>query len=263
MTRGDDPRDGLRTAWSLGDYGQLAARLVPAAEALVDAAGVGTGDRVLDIAAGTGNAALAAAGRGASAVASDLTPRMLELGRARPGAEGLEWVEADAGDLPFDDESFDVALSAFGIIFADQAAAVTEAARVLRPGGRLALAVWDADGYMGRLAEVTRPWWSPPQGAPDPVEWGAQGVAAARLRGPFTGIEVQRHSLPWRFDSAHAARMFLERHSPLHVAAASSTPPEATRAAFAAVEAFHAELAGIDGRVDAQAAYLVVTATRP
>lgn len=265
MTTTGDPRDGVRAAWSSGDYTQLATRLAPAAEVLVHAARVEPGDRALDIAAGTGNAALAASTRGASVVASDITPRMLELGRARTRAAGLEleWVEADADDLPFEDGSFDVALSAFGLMFADPSAAVAEAARVLRPGGRLALAVWDPEGYMGRLAEATRPRWSPPPGVPDPLDWGSEGVAAARLRGLFTGVEVHRHQLPWQFASARAARAFLEQHSPLHVAAAASTPPEATTAAFAAVEAFHAERAGTDGRVHTEAAYLVVTATRP
>lgn len=95
------------------------------------------------------------------------------------------------------------------------------------------------------------------------MAWGVEGVAAARLRGPFTDVEVQHRTLPWCFPSARAARTFLEQHSPVHVAVSVATTAEATKAAFDALERFHAQHADADGRVDAQASYLVVTATRP
>ena len=124
----------MTDVWGLGEYERVAQRIAPAAEALVEAAGVGPGTRVLDVAAGTGNVALAAAGRGARVTATDLSPRMVELGRVR--TSGVEWSVADAQDLPFDDGTFDVVLSCFGSMFApDRQRTADELLRVTRPGG--------------------------------------------------------------------------------------------------------------------------------
>ena len=120
MTEGQPIKDSQKLMWSLGDYRELARQFEPTAIALVEACGIGPGMEVLEVAAGTGNLAVAAARRGARVVATDLTPRMVELGRERSAAEGLdiEWLEADAEDLPFEDGRFDVAASTFGAMFA-------------------------------------------------------------------------------------------------------------------------------------------------
>src|SRR6185437_12661685 len=132
-----------RAMWALGDYPALAADLVSGlGPVLVEACGVGPGDRVLDVAAGTGNAAIPAALAGASVVASDLTPELLDAGRARAEAAGasLDWIEADAENLPFEDESFDVVISAIGVMFAPRhQVAADELVRVCRPGGTISL----------------------------------------------------------------------------------------------------------------------------
>ena len=144
-----------RAMWASGDYPSMVETfLLPLGPRLVDAAGIGRGMRVLDVAAGTGNASLPAAARGADVTASDLTPELLDAGRRRAEAQGLdiEWVEADAERLPFEDESFDVVMSAIGAMFAPHhQATADELVRVCRPGGTIALLSWTPEGMIGDL----------------------------------------------------------------------------------------------------------------
>ncbi|MGH8887515.1 MAG: class I SAM-dependent methyltransferase [Egibacteraceae bacterium] len=255
-----------RTLWALGDYREVAGLFMPAAEVLVEALGIRSGQRILDVAAGTGNVALAAARRGAVVTASDLTPRMLELGRARAEAEGLqvEWVEADAEDLPFGDASFDVVTSAFGTMFAPRPdVVVAEAARVLRPGGVFGMANWRLEGYVGRLGSVMRRWRSRPSELPDPYAWGDEATVRARLGGLFESIECRSGCLRWAFDSPAAHRVLLERHFAPVVAARDAIGPEAAAALSDDLEALAAEYAEPGGGVDIDVAYLLVIAQRP
>lgn len=261
----DEQRDGARAMWALGDYGRLAELLLPTAGALVEVAGVAAGDRVLDVATGTGNVALAAARRGAVVTGADLTPRMLELAGARAAREGadLELVEADLQDLPFPDGAFDVAVSGFGLIFAPRPEeAVAELARVLRPGGRLALTSWAEGGYVARMGELVRARLPPlPPGA-DGTRWARPELVAALLDGPFTEVRSERRPLPWRFASAPATRAFWEEHSPSHVAAKRALPPELARAMLEAIEEQAAAAAAPDGTVEVDAGYLLSSAAR-
>ena len=140
--------------WAGGDYAAVASRIVLVAERLVDAADLQAGWHVLDVASGSGNAAIAAARLGCTAVGVDYVPALLERGRRRAAAEGLTsiMVEGDAEALPFADESFDAVISVFGVMFApDQARAAAELVRVCRPGGTIALASWTPDGFIGEL----------------------------------------------------------------------------------------------------------------
>ena len=168
-----------RAMWSSGDYPLMVETfLVPIGERLVDAAGIEPGTRVLDIASGTGNAALPAARKGADVTASDLTPALLEAGRARAKTEGLElqWVEADAENLPFENESFDVVMSAIGVMFAPHhQEAADELVRVTRPGGKIALLSWTPEGMLGALFRLMKPFAPPPPpGAQPPPLWGSE-----------------------------------------------------------------------------------------
>ncbi|MGH8905571.1 MAG: class I SAM-dependent methyltransferase [Egibacteraceae bacterium] len=259
-------KNQARTVWARGDYREVARLLMPAAGALVQATGIRPGQRVLDVAAGTGNVALQAARLGAVVTALDLTPRMLELGMARTEAEGMqvEWVEADAEDLPFADGSFDVVTSAFGAIFAPRPDVVAaEAARVLRPGGLLGLAVWPAEGYMARMSAVARRWQPRPPDLPDPYAWGDDATVRARLKDRFEQVACLPGTLHWTFESPAAHRALLETSSPSHVSAAAAIGPEAAATMFDDLEALSAEYAQPDGSIAIDAAYLLVTARRP
>ncbi|HYP55207.1 MAG TPA: class I SAM-dependent methyltransferase [Solirubrobacterales bacterium] len=168
-----------RAMWASGDSPSMVETfLLPLGPRLVEAAGIGPGMRVLDVASGTGNAAIPAAQRGAQVVASDLTPELFEAGRARAAAEGveLEWAEADAEDLPFEDASFDVVISSIGVMFAPQhQAAADELVRVCRPGGTIGLLSWTPEGMLGALFRAMGPFMpSPPPGAQPPPLWGSE-----------------------------------------------------------------------------------------
>jgi SAM-dependent methyltransferase len=168
-----------RSMWASGDYPSMVETfLLPLGPRLVEACEIGPGMRVLDVASGTGNAAIPAAARGATVVASDLTPELFEAGRARAEAEGvgLEWVEADAEDLPFADGSFDAVISSIGVMFAPQhQAAADELVRVCRPGGTIGLLSWTPEGMIGGLFRTIGPFApAPPPGAQPPPLWGGE-----------------------------------------------------------------------------------------
>ena len=168
-----------RKMWASGDYAEMVETwITPLGPRLVEAAGINEGQTVLDVAAGTGNASIPAAERGAKVTASDLTPELFEAGRKRAKAAGveLEWVEADAENLPFEDESFDVVMSCIGVMFAPHhQEAADELVRVCRPGGTIALLSWTPEGQLGALfkmmGEFAPP---PPPGASPPPLWGGE-----------------------------------------------------------------------------------------
>jgi SAM-dependent methyltransferase len=168
-----------RAMWASGDYPSMVETfLLPLGPRLVEACGIGEGMKVLDVAAGTGNASIPAAQTGASVTASDLTPELLEAGRARAEAQGVEldWVEADAENLPFDDESFDVVMSSIGAMFAPHHQDVAdELVRVCRPGGTIGLLSWTPEGMIGALFRTMGPFAPPPPpGAQPPPLWGGE-----------------------------------------------------------------------------------------
>jgi SAM-dependent methyltransferase len=164
--------------WSKGDFAMVAHLVNYASETLAEALDLVPDEKVLDVASGSGNAAIAAARRTwGNVVSSDYVPALLERGRERAAGEHLEieFAEADAQDLPIDDASFDVATSVFGAMFApDQEKTASELLRVVRPGGRIGLATWTPDGNVGRMFEVTSAHAPPPPGIPSPLRWGTE-----------------------------------------------------------------------------------------
>lgn len=190
-----------RSIWASGDYPRLAVDLVaPLGPVLVDAAGIKTGDRVLDVAAGTGNAAIPAARAGAVVTASDLTPELLEHGRAvaeQAGVE-LEWREADAHALPFGDNEFDTVVSCIGVMFAPyHQRAADELLRVCRPGGTIGLINWTPEGHIGRLFATMKPFMpTPPQGASPPPLWGREDHVRELFGDGVTDVVAHRRTLP-------------------------------------------------------------------
>jgi SAM-dependent methyltransferase len=189
-----------RAMWASGDYPKLAAELVaPLGPVLVEATGVGPGDRVLDVAAGTGNAAIPAAQTGASVVASDLVPELFEPGRVLAAERGveLEWREANAHSLPFGDNEFDVVMSCIGVMFAPfHQQAADELVRVTKPGGRIGSISWTPEGYIGQLFATMKPYVpAPPPGAQPPPLWGQEDHVRGLLGDRVTDVVTERRAL--------------------------------------------------------------------
>ena len=181
-----------QATWAAGDFGRIGVQLQIVGERLCEAVDLGAADRVLDVAAGNGNASLAAARHFADVTSTDYVPALLEQGRLRAEADRLPitFQVADAEALPFDDASFDVVLSTFGVMFApDQERAAAELVRVARPGGRIGLASWTPEGFIGQLFDLMRGFVPPPPGLRSPMEWGMEtrlvelfGPSAADIR---------------------------------------------------------------------------------
>ncbi|MEU1850364.1 class I SAM-dependent methyltransferase [Streptomyces sp. NPDC019990] len=210
-----------RAMWAQGDYPSLAAELIPGLGAvLVEACGVGPGRRVLDVGAGSGNAAVPAALAGADVVASDLTPELFDAGRRAAERQGarLTWQEADAEALPFGDAEFDTVLSCVGVMFAPHhQRAADELVRVCRPGGTVGLLNWTPQGFIGRMFATMKPYAPPPPpGTQPPPLWGEEEHVRALLGDRVTDVRAERRTVRVdRFPTPEAFRdYFKERYGP-------------------------------------------------
>ncbi len=192
-------------AWASGDFHAVAARIVLVAEQLVDSADLHAGWRVLDVATGSGNAAIAAARLGCKVVGIDYVPALLERGRERAAAEGLDvtLLEGDAETLPFPDRSFDAVTSVFGSMFApDHRQAASELVRVCRPGGTIALASWTPDGFIGELFRTVAGHVPPPAGVASPMLWGTEAHLSELFDDAIESLEVVEQTFTFRYRSA-------------------------------------------------------------
>lgn len=201
-----------RAMWAMGDYPALASELVLDLGAiLVDACGIRPRQRVLDVAAGSGNAAIPAAMMGADVVASDLTPELFDAGRRQSADRGveLEWVEADAEALPFGDNEFDVVVSCLGVMFAPHhQAGADELMRVCKPGGSIGLLSWTPEGFIGKMFATMKPFSPPPPpGAQPPPLWGSEDHVRELLGSRITDIQARKQTL--RISSFHQPEDFL------------------------------------------------------
>jgi SAM-dependent methyltransferase len=225
----DAIKERNRWMWGLGDYADLSEALRPAAEALADACAVSAGQEVLDVAAGDGNFAIACAREGASVVASDLSPGMVERGRARSEREGFDigWVEADVEALPFDDGRFDCVGSVFGAMIAPRPrVAAEELFRVVRPGGTVGMTAWTQRGFSAELFRLGRSYAPTSGDQPLSDEWSDEDNVRERFDGLAARFEIETRTLPWRFDSPEEMIATLGTSAPPWVAAKQNLPPE-------------------------------------
>jgi len=208
--------------WASADYAAVAARIVPMAEGLAQNAGLRAGDRVLDVATGSGNAALAAARCGCEVTGIDYVPALLERARARAAAEGLEveFAEGDAEHLAFPDASFDAVLSCLGVMFTpDQERAAAELVRVCKPGGTIGLVNWTPAGFIGQLLRTVGKHVPPPAGVRPPPQWGAEERLGELLGDAVSRLDIQRRTYVFRFRSPDDfATFFRDNYGPVHKA---------------------------------------------
>ena len=215
-----------QAVWSSGDYAIIGTTLQIMGESLCEAVDLRAGSKVLDVAAGNGNATLAAARRFARVTSTDYVPALLERGRARAAADRLEveFRQADAEALPFADASFDVALSTVGVMFAPhQERAAAEMTRVVRPGGCLGLANWTPDGFVGQVLKTVGQYVPPPAGLRPSVRWGTE----QGLRELFPGQQITAtpRDFMFRYESPrHWLELFRACYGPVHRAFAALDP---------------------------------------
>ncbi|MGG5890814.1 class I SAM-dependent methyltransferase [Falsiroseomonas sp. HC035] len=208
-----------QAAWASGDNAVVGTTLQIVGETLCEAVDLRAGQRVLDVAAGNGNATLAAARRYCHVVSTDYVPALLERGRERALAERLEieFRQADAEALPFDQGTFDVVVSTFGVMFTpDQERAAAELLRVCRPGGKIGLANWTPHGFIGQLFKTIGKHLPPPPGLNSPALWGTEERIEAMFGGQAASIRIEKRAFVFRYGSArHWLDVFRGYYGPL------------------------------------------------
>lgn len=223
-----DIKQRQQATWASGDFAVIGVTLQIVGESLAEAVDIRAGERVLDVAAGNGNATLAAARRFAEVTSTDYVPELLDKGRARAAAEGLQvaFETADAEDLPYSDGSFDVVLSTFGAMFTpDHTRPAHEMLRVVRPGGRIGLANWTPEGFIGRLFEVVGAYIPAPAGLKSPALWGTEPHIVELFGARSTDIRTQRKHFMFRYRSAaHWLEVFRNLYGPTLKAFAALDP---------------------------------------
>jgi SAM-dependent methyltransferase len=253
-----------RAVWAAGDFDAVAKLILEVGEDIVKRTGVGSDDEVLDVACGTGNASVPAARTGARVTGSDLTPELFESARANASEAGVEidWVEADAEALPFEDDSYDVVLSTFGCMFAPRhEVAAAEIARVLRPGGRIGICSWTPEGRIGDFFRTIAGHVPPPPDVPSPLMWGTEDHVRGLFEGTGVEPEFDRREVDFRFDSAAGATEFYATKFGPVVMARQALEPEGRWDALREdlTDLFEQKAASDGGGIAYASEYLVVT----
>ncbi len=252
--------------WSMGDYGRVGSLLSWLGETLVHELDIHSGERVLDVAAGNGNASLPAARRFADVLTTDYVPDLLAEAERRAEADGLRLRTqvADAQALPFENASFDVVMSTIGAMFApDQEAVARELLRVCRPGGRIGMANWTPDSAVGDMFRIVGSRVAPPQGLRPPVAWGSEERVRELLGPGCAELRLTRRTCPWRFPSGEAfVEYFRTWYGPTVAAFAAVGPEGASDLARELAEMFERHNTATDGTMAADIAYLQVVAVR-
>jgi ubiquinone/menaquinone biosynthesis C-methylase UbiE len=255
-----------QAVWATGDFHQIALTVMQAAEDLVRAADPHPGQKVLDVACGSGNAALVAARRYCEVTGVDYVPELIEHAKMRAAAEStrIDFRVADAQALPFADGSFDVVLSIFGVMFApDRDKAAAELLRVCRKGGKIALASWTPEGFAGQFFKLQSQYVPPPPGVQPPPRWGTEALLQELLGKGCSGIEAERRMSHWYYHSAeHAVEVFRTYFGP--TARAFQALDADKQAAFGRelVELFGRHNTAKDGTLHLQSEFLLSIATR-
>ena len=229
-----------QATWASGDFGIIGTTLQIVGESLCEAVDVLAGERVLDVAAGNGNATLAAARRFANVTSTDYVPQLLEQGQRRAEGERLAatFAVADAEDLPYDDGAFDVALSTFGVMFApDQRRTAAELLRVTRAGGRIGLANWTPEGFLGNLFRLIAGFVPPPPGLASPMLWGTESRLDELFGSAAREISCVRRDFNFRYRSAeHWIEVFRAYYGPTHKVFAALPPARQSELHVALIE---------------------------
>ncbi len=254
-------------AWSSGDYAIVGTTLQIVGEELCEALDIRAGQKVLDVAAGNGNATLAAARRWCDVVSTDYVPGLLERGRTRAKADGLsvEFREADAEALGFGDGAFDVVMSTFGVMFTpDQDRAAAELVRVCRSGGKIGLANWTPEGFIGQLFKTLGKHLPPPAGAKSPALWGTEARLTEMFATSAASIKAERRNFNFRYRSpAHFLDVFKTYYGPILKAFAALDPANQQRLHDDILALIAAMNRASDGTVIVPSEYLeVVIVTR-
>ena len=265
MAELSEAKQRARSMWAMGDYPSVVEQIADAGRVAVEKAALKEDEEVLDVACGTGNATIPAAKTGAELTGLDLTPELLEAGRAAAGEAGveIEWIEGDAEQLPFEEGNFDVVLSVFGCMFApDHRAAAEEIARVLRPGGRISICSWTPEGSVGKFFAMTASHMPPPpEGFQPPTLWGSEDHVKELFEGTGVEPEFGREFVDFTAESAEEFLAEFEKKLPPIVAAKAMLKPEGKWDALRSdLLALYTESnASEDGKYRSPGEYLVVT----
>jgi SAM-dependent methyltransferase len=263
MGAADDFKQGQRKMWAVGDFPTIATTIQDASDVAVERLAIEPGQDVLDVATGSGNAAIPAAERGGRVVGLDQVPELLAAARERAAAAGveIEWVEGDAEALPFGADSFDRVVSVFGVMFAPrQRQAADGLVRVTRPGGRIAIAAWTPEGLNGQMFKTLGAYMPPPPAElQPPVLWGSEEHVRELFAGHDVELRFERHTLPVAWESIDGWVDHCEVNLGPTVLAKAALEPQgrwdAARADLVALYERYDEAP--DGRLDAPAEYLV------
>ena len=257
----------LKAMWMTGDFGEVAKIIETGAEEFIDRLALKPGERVLDVACGTGNLALPAARAGAVVTGADIATNLLEQARARAESEGLtiQFDEGDAEDLPYDDASFDSVVTMFGAMFAPRPELVAaELLRVCRPGGRIAMANWTPEGFIGQMFKTTGKHVPPPPNMPSPLKWGDEETVRERLHDGVGDLRMERRMcyFKYTFSPAEVVESFRKYYGPTQRAfdALGVDEQAALRNDLERLWAEHNQ--ATDGTTNVPAEYLEVVATK-
>lgn len=255
-----------RGVWSSGDYAIVGTTLQIVGEELCEALDIRSNQKVLDVAAGNGNVSLAAARRWCDVTATDYVPALLDRARARAAADGLEmeFREADAEALPFEDATFDVVVSTFGVMFTpDQDRAAAELIRVCRPGGKIGLANWTPEGFIGQLFRTMGKHLPPPAGVMPPPLWGTRPRIAEMFEPRAASIKAELRNFVFRYRSPeHWLEVFKTYYGPTLKAFAALEPPARAALANDLVALVKRFNRSVDGTMVVPSEYLQVVVTR-